>query len=65
MRPRQNKKYWEAKIAHNQMRDEQNMEKLSAAGWILVRVWEHENPALAAGKIEKLVRSRLRVSAGR
>jgi len=34
--------YWPAKIARNQDRDHDTDEALAAAGWWVVRVWEHE-----------------------
>lgn len=34
--------YWAAKLARNVARDRRNDAALSAAGWLVVRVWEHE-----------------------
>ena len=58
VRPRTNAHYWEAKIARNLERDLRNTEELEAAGWKVVRVWEHEAPSEAAERITELVRSR-------
>ncbi len=34
--------YWPDKIARNRRRDEETGQLLSSAGWLVVRVWEHE-----------------------
>jgi DNA mismatch endonuclease (patch repair protein) len=34
--------FWEAKIAANRARDGRNHARLRAAGWRVVRVWEHQ-----------------------
>jgi DNA mismatch endonuclease (patch repair protein) len=52
--------YWPAKIARNQTRDQDTDRRLADAGWAVVRVWEHDDPARAADRIEAAVRSRTR-----
>jgi hypothetical protein len=32
--------------------------EVAAAGWLVVRIWEHEDPVEAAAAIEQLVRER-------
>ena len=49
--------YWPDKIASNRLRDEDTDRRLRADGWIVVRVWEHEDSTAAADHIEALVRS--------
>lgn len=49
--PKANADWWRAKFAMNEGRDRDTDVKLMAAGWIVVRVWEHENPADAVDKI--------------
>lgn len=61
--PKAHRPYWAAKIKRNQTRDRETAAQLAAAGWQLVVVWEHEDPVLAASRIEKLVRSLRRASA--
>ncbi len=51
--PRTNATYWNAKIARNIERDRFNETELSAAGWAVVRVWEHEAPGDAADRIAR------------
>lgn len=43
--------YWPAKIQGNRARDEDTDVKLAAAGWRVVRIWEHERPESAVGQI--------------
>jgi DNA mismatch endonuclease (patch repair protein) len=50
--------YWAAKVAGNRARDEDTDERLRSAGWLSVRVWEHERPEDAAERIAELVRMR-------
>jgi DNA mismatch endonuclease (patch repair protein) len=38
--PKRNRAYWLKKIAGNRDRDEKNLEKLAAAGWQSLVVWE-------------------------
>lgn len=56
--PKANAEWWRSKIEANQRRDADTDEKLAAAGWIVVRVWEHEEPEKAAERIALLVQSR-------
>lgn len=53
--PRTNASYWGPKIARNQARDAAAMAALRAAGWVGLRIWEHEAPDLAADRIAKTV----------
>jgi DNA mismatch endonuclease (patch repair protein) len=53
--PRSNTDYWQAKIERNRRRDERNNGLLAEAGWTVVRVWEHEDPALVADRIAQVV----------
>ncbi|MEM8986197.1 MAG: DNA mismatch endonuclease Vsr [Pseudomonadota bacterium] len=38
--PKQNRAYWEAKIARNKARDERNINALTDIGWRVLTVWE-------------------------
>jgi len=38
--PRGNRDYWLDKIARNRARDQRNLERLTAAGWTSLVVWE-------------------------
>lgn len=55
--PRTNAEYWNAKLARNVARDRLNDAALAAAGWHVVRVWEHEDAAQAADRVEAALRA--------
>lgn len=55
--PTNNREFWLDKIAANRARDQRNSEALAAAGYVVVRVWEHVDPTTAADEIERVVRS--------
>jgi len=55
-RPAANSGWWAAKLEQNVARDRDTDERLTAAGWTVVRVWEHENMASVAGYVTSLVR---------
>lgn len=50
---------WLQNLARNRERDTDTDTLLVAAGWLPLRVWEHEEPAAAAREIADAVRSRL------
>ena len=50
--PKANREWWVAKLRANVERDRDTDARLAAAGWEVVRVWEHEVPAEAADRIE-------------
>jgi len=53
--PAHNADFWRDKIETNQLRDRDTDKRLAAAGWRVARVWEHEDLAAAADRIERLV----------
>jgi len=57
--PKRNSEWWRAKIDANRRRDRDTDTRLSALGWEVVRIWEHEDPIEAAARIAMVVRSRL------
>lgn len=56
--PKANAAWWREKIEANKRRDRGTNAQLSSAGWTVIRVWEHEDPKLAANRIEALLRKR-------
>jgi DNA mismatch endonuclease (patch repair protein) len=52
---RQNGDWWDAKIARNVARDLEQNRLLSEAGWLVLRVWEHEAVEVAADRVVKAV----------
>ena len=56
--PKHNAAWWREKILANVARDRNTDDRLRAAGWRVVRCWEHEEPYRAAARIESAVRRR-------
>ena len=54
--PKKNTDYWQPKLARNVARDAQVNSELMAAGWHVLRIWEHEDAELAAVRIECVYR---------
>ena len=52
---RRNEEFWREKIARNRERDAETDKLLEEAGWTVVRIWEHEEPELAALKVRETV----------
>ncbi|GGN55618.1 hypothetical protein GCM10012285_49530 [Streptomyces kronopolitis] len=57
--PKTNSGYWSDKVARNIARDRDTDQRLSEAGWTVLRFWEHESPDACALQIAAVV-SRLR-----
>ena len=56
-----NAEFWEHKIKQNQERDTNTTEQLQAAGWRVIRVWEHEDPeTIAQGIYDIVVKRKMR-----
>lgn len=49
--PTANRGYWAAKLQGNAARDRRNDEALTAVGWRVIRVWEHESLEVAVDRI--------------
>ncbi|MFD3680882.1 very short patch repair endonuclease [Streptomyces sp. NPDC058613] len=49
--PKNNAAFWRTKIEGNRRRDADTDARLTEAGWLAVRVWEHENAAEAAARV--------------
>jgi DNA mismatch endonuclease (patch repair protein) len=56
--PKTNLDYWGPKLARNRERDRRNDHALSEAGWLVIRIWEHEDPEEAALRIAAAIRTR-------
>ena len=56
--PRANADWWRAKIESNYRRDRDTDAKLEQSGWLSIRVWEHEDPEMAAIRISSALRGR-------
>jgi DNA mismatch endonuclease, patch repair protein len=55
--PKHNAEFWREKIETNRRRDHDTDQRLAAAGWHTIHVWEHEDPRFAADRVEQLVRA--------
>lgn len=56
--PKHNRDFWREKIESNRRRDHDTDARLAAAGWLVIRVWQHEDPLLAAERIAATVGAR-------
>ncbi|WP_374199149.1 DNA mismatch endonuclease Vsr [Actinotalea ferrariae] len=63
-RPRANAERWADKLARNVERDRTTEGALTSAGWMVIVIWEHDDPVVSAARIALEVRSR-RASLGR
>ena len=53
--PKANAEWWREKLLGNQKRDRDTDERLAAEGWTVVRIWEHEDPEVAALEVGRVV----------
>ncbi|MFF9088015.1 very short patch repair endonuclease [Streptomyces sp. NPDC014991] len=56
--PKSNAQWWRQKLDRNIARDVETTEHLVAAGWEVLRFWEHEAPDAVASRIVEAVRQR-------
>lgn len=57
--PKANREWWREKLGRNRERDADTDRLLTAAGWLPLRIWDHEVPELAAKAIADVVRDRM------
>lgn len=60
--PVANREWWSEKLARNVARDRDTDLQLRAAGWRVVRIWEHESTLGAANRVEKALRGQRLIS---
>lgn len=60
--PRFNAAYWGPKLRGNRERDAATDRLLAAAGWTVLRAWEHETPKDVAARVEQALRQLRRPS---
>jgi DNA mismatch endonuclease (patch repair protein) len=56
--PSANAEAWRAKFLKNQQRDASTTKHLARLGWEVVRIWEHETPESAVGKVAGIINRR-------
>lgn len=61
--PTSNASYWGPKLDRNVARDRDTDAQLAALGWLVIRAWEHEDPAEIADRVDAAVLARLAASA--
>lgn len=54
-----NAKFWAGKVEGNRARDRDTDMRLNMAGWVSVRVWEHDDPVEAAQRVRDVVAGRI------
>jgi DNA mismatch endonuclease (patch repair protein) len=54
--PKANAEWWRTKLDRNMARDRETTEHLIAAGWTVLRFWEHEDPKDVAERVMRAVR---------
>lgn len=53
-----NAEYWEEKVRRNRERDADTDAMLRSEGWVVVRLWEHQDAINSANQVEAAVRER-------
>lgn len=56
--PKAHSRWWREKINANRRRDADTVRRLRASGWIVMRVWAHEDPETTARKVARIVKVR-------
>lgn len=51
--------FWLAKIQTNRDRDRDTDRRMTEAGWVVVRVWEHEPVDAAGARVAEAIAARL------
>lgn len=54
--PKGNREWWRAKLAATVCRDRATEATLRDLGWTVLRIWEHEDPVVAADRVEAAIR---------
>lgn len=58
VQPKTNTAWWRAKIARTQNRDRDTTERLTSAGWEVLRFWEHEPTETMAAQVVSTIQRR-------
>ena len=58
--PSTNYYWWVEKIGKNRARDKETDRVLTERGWVVVRIWEHEDAVEAAERVRRAVEGRRR-----
>ena len=55
--------WWRIKLHRNRQRDRLATKQLTRAGWTVLRFWEHEDAAMCAETVCKIISSNRRMKA--
>ena len=56
--PAHNSDWWRSKLENNTWRDRETDDLLEQAGWLVIRVWEHEAVDVSADRVTRAMRTR-------
>jgi DNA mismatch endonuclease, patch repair protein len=59
--PKANAEWWRTKLDRNMARDRETTEHLTAAGWTVLRFWEHEDPEEVASRVREALTTAISV----
>jgi DNA mismatch endonuclease (patch repair protein) len=59
--PKAHREWWTRKLASIVLRDRDTDARVSGAGWLPLRIWEHEPPGSAADRIVRVAAARARL----
>lgn len=62
--PRAHRSFWVEKVLRNRDRDVVVSRQLEAAGWLVIRIWEHDSVDEATDRIERAVKNRRAIGSG-
>lgn len=62
--PKANADWWRTKLTANRRRDIDTNQRLEQAGWLVFRLWSHQNMEHAADEIRRAVLRRSRLNRG-
>jgi len=60
--PKANALWWRSKIARNRQRDRDTNNQLRQKGWVVIRVWEHEDMRRAAARVARSLRGSFHIA---
>lgn len=53
--PQANAGWWRGKIERTRARDRDTDRRLTESGWTVIRIWEHEDPPVAAERVVEVL----------
>lgn len=57
-KPKNNSQWWLDKLEANRHRDFDTNRRLRKQGWVVIRIWEHEDPRIAARRVQRAIEKR-------